>query len=101
MFIVKKLPIALENRIFYFLEHPVAKIFKHCRRSLIILNNRRKWFDYDYYMTRKYINVPPIARTSPCYYYRDSTYNQFYSARMYQKRVKELNKKFAKDFKYL
>ncbi len=101
MFIIKKLPIDLETRIFYFLEHPIAKIFKHCKRSLIILNNKRKWFDYDYYMTQKYINVPPTLRKSPYHYYRDKTYNEFYSARMYQKRLKELNEKFANKFKYL
>ena len=94
------LPHPLDNKIFFFLENPHAKIFKKYKKSLIILNSNRKWFDYDYYMTRKYINVPPHKRRSPYHYYRDTTYNEFYSARMYQKKVKDFNKKFTHSYIY-
>jgi hypothetical protein len=94
MYFIKKLPQYLENKIFYFLENPQATLFKKYKKTLIYINNNRKWFDYDFYMTRKYINVPPHKRHSPYHYYRDLTYNEFYSARGYQKRLIEYNKKF-------
>jgi hypothetical protein len=90
---IKKLPQHLENKIFFFLENPHARVFKKYKKTLIHINNNRKWFDYDYYMTRKYINVPPHKRHSS-YYFRDLIYNEFYSARGYRKRLIEYNKKF-------
>jgi len=92
--LLRKIPFEIIQKIILYLETPHAKVFKKYKKQLIFLNNNRKWFDYDFYMTRKYMKTPPPPYNSPYHYFRDYTYNEFYSARGYQKRLKDFNKKF-------
>jgi hypothetical protein len=74
--LMQRLPTELKNKIFFYAAvHPTSVIFNNYKQNITSNINTDRSYDFDYYM--RIPNTTPI----PYSYYRDITYNLFYSSR--------------------